>query len=112
MNTNFKVIGLTRFGIKAEFAAPNAIFMCLTFMVLLQSNATRSFIPVKVSYFPGFSSSQETANFQINFRDFQLPKKIRDSRDAGNSREIFPVIFLEFGYFAIFSDFQHFRSNF
>ena len=65
------------------------------------------------------------------FPDFQLPGKRKFSkkiprnpgkfpgsrkflwiRKSRNFRENFPGIFLEPDYFAIFSDFQHFRSNF
>ena len=62
----------------------------------------------KASLFIEFSTSRETKNFQKTSRESQDPENLWDSRGSGNSQKIFRGIFLEFDYFAIFSDFQHF----
>ena len=64
---------------------------------------------VRVSLFPGFSTLRETRNFQKNIRKFRGIFGIPKIFGIG---EIFSGNFFELEYFEIFSDFQHFRSNF
>ena len=69
-------------------------------LALYSSDATR------VSLFRGFSTSRETENFQKKYSkipgNYRDPENSRESRDSGNSREIFPGIFLELDCIAIF----------